>query len=299
LETQLSKAHALKTKLRGVIDEGSVEYHESLPSTQLRARELAHAGRPRALVAAEEQTAGRGRVDRRWESPKGSGLYFSALFRPFLSPAAAHLVNVAAALSVAEAVRFFLGLELQLKWPNDLLLPHNEPTGDKKVCGILSESATRNGAIEYCVTGIGLNIYEPPVLPRDIAARAGWLCREWGEKEGKKEGEKEKKELDEMELMAGIVKKFFQWISALEREGTAPMLKIYRERCASVGRVLEVESGEETLRGLCLGIGDEGELILETPGSPRRFHVADVVHARLETGEDDNSAATRLNASSV
>ncbi|MDR1378817.1 MAG: biotin--[acetyl-CoA-carboxylase] ligase [Synergistaceae bacterium] len=255
--------------------EVTVEYHESTPSTQLRARELAREGKLKAIVVAKEQTAARGRLARRWEAPKGSGLYFSILFRPELPPATAHLVNVAAALSVAEAVRSLLGLELRLKWPNDLLLPQASPAedeGDKKVCGILSESATRNGVIDYCVTGIGLNLYKPPSFPAEVATRAGWLRQT------------ERERIDETELLARIVRNFFRWVDALEREGTAPMLKIYRERCASVSRVLEVETSEETLRGLCLGIGEHGELILETPVGPRRFYVADVVHARLGSG---------------
>jgi BirA family biotin operon repressor/biotin-[acetyl-CoA-carboxylase] ligase len=271
-----------------------VEYHESIPSTQLRARELAGKGCLKAIVVAEEQTAGRGRLVRRWESPKGSGLYFSILFRPCLPPAAAYLVNVAAALSVAESVESLLGLDLRLKWPNDLLLPQESSTSeDKKVCGILSESATRKGAIDYCVTGIGLNLYEPPFLPPEVAARAGWLRRtEKTDEAEPNEAKPNKAKLNEAKLLARIVNNFFRRIDALEHEGThdgtSPMLKIYRERCASVGRILEVETGEETLRGLCLGIGDQGELILETSGgSLRRFHVADVVHARLGSGIDD------------
>jgi BirA family biotin operon repressor/biotin-[acetyl-CoA-carboxylase] ligase len=274
------KEKELKTKLCGVLDEGMVEYHESVPSTQLRAQELARAGRAKALVVAEEQTAGRGRAARRWESPRGGGLYFSVLFRPSLPPATAYLANAAAALSVAEAVGSLLDLELQLKWPNDLLLPNDASVGDKKVCGILSESATRNGAIDYCVTGIGLNLYELHPLPADVAARAGWLCR-------RENRSAHREEIEKAELLVRTVRNFFEWIGVLEREGVAPMLEIYRKRCASVGRVLEVETGGEILRGFCLGIGDEGELILEAPGGPRRFHVADVVHARLGTGDND------------
>jgi BirA family biotin operon repressor/biotin-[acetyl-CoA-carboxylase] ligase len=200
------------------------------------------------------------------------------------------LVNLTAALSVADAARSLLDLELQLKWPNDLLLPHDALTGDKKVCGILSESATRNGSIDYCVTGIGLNLYKPHALPADVAARAGWLCRRENrsrENRSGKNGEAAFREaIERAELLARIAGNFFEWIRNLEREGVTPMLEIYRERCASVGRVLEVVTEGETLRGLCLGVGGEGELILETPGGPRRFYVADVVHARLGVRKD-------------
>ena len=247
-----------------------VEYHESLPSTQLRAHELAKEGLSRAVVIAKEQTKGRGRLARRWVSPKGSGLYFSVLFRPALSLSAAYLVNVAAALSVAEAVQSLLNLRLQLKWPNDLLLPKDVIAGERKVCGILSESATRGGALDYCITGIGLNLREPPCLPSEVTERSGWLSQAEG-----------RGEIDEMELLSRVVEAFFGWIEGMEREGMAPMLAAYREKCASIGRVVKVETDTETLTGTCSNIGDEGELVVETPSGTRRFHVADVTHARL------------------
>jgi BirA family biotin operon repressor/biotin-[acetyl-CoA-carboxylase] ligase len=251
-----------------------VEYHETLPSTQLRARELAEEGLPRAVVAAKEQTKGRGRIARQWESPKGSGLYFSILFRPALPPAAAYLVNAAAALSVADAVRSLLGIELQLKWPNDLLLPKGI-AGERKVCGILSESATRGGALDYCITGIGINLRKPPGLSAEVEARSGWLNQAGT-----------RKELDETALLPRNLKAYFGWVSRMESDGIkdggiASMLEVYRGKCASIGRVVKVETDTETLTGTCSGIGDDGELIVDTPSGTRRFHVADVTHARL------------------
>jgi BirA family biotin operon repressor/biotin-[acetyl-CoA-carboxylase] ligase len=182
----------------------------------------------------------------------------------------AYLVNAAAALSVADAVRHSLDLELRLKWPNDLLLPNDGVTGERKVCGILSESVTRNGALDYCVTGIGINLREPPRLPAEVAERSGWLNQTKG-----------RKEIDEMKLLSRIVDIFFGWVHKAEREGVASMLAVYREKCASVGRVVKVETDTETLTGICSNIGDGGELIVETPLGTRRFHVADVTHARL------------------
>jgi BirA family biotin operon repressor/biotin-[acetyl-CoA-carboxylase] ligase len=174
---------------------------------------------------------------------------------------------------VADAVRFLLDLELRLKWPNDLLLPDDTVRGERKVCGILSESATRNGAIDYCITGIGINVHEPPSLPPEVAERSGWLSR------GKAEG---RKKIDKMELLPRIVEVFFRWIHRMEHEGVAPMLAVYRRKCASIGRVVRVETSAETLMGTCSNIGDDGELVVETPCGTRRFHVADVTHAGLQ-----------------
>jgi BirA family biotin operon repressor/biotin-[acetyl-CoA-carboxylase] ligase len=244
-----------------------VEYHDTLSSTQIRARELAGEGTGRALVVADEQTAGRGRVARHWESPKGCGLYFSVLFRPALPTGSAHMVNIAAALSAAKSVHSLLGLELELKWPNDLLILREREY--RKVCGILSESAVRDGALDYCITGIGLNLFAPPDLPSELKDRAGWLC-EYGD------------EIDRVTLLRRAVENFFDWVAVMEREGTRLILEEYRKRCASVGRVVRVETDSEILTGLCSGIGNDGELLVETPEGTRNFHVADVTHAKLE-----------------
>ena len=248
-----------------------VEHHDSLTSTQIRGQELARAGIDKALVIADEQTAGRGRIARRWESAKGNGLYFSILFRPRLPPSVAHLLNAMAALSVAEAVHRLSDIELQLKWPNDLLLPLASPGGGCKVCGILSESSFQGGRLVYCVTGIGINLHKPQNLPAEVLGRIGWLYSD---------GE----EADRAELLSRIVHVFFAWLRTMERDGVENLLATYRKCCASVGRTVRVETEAETLTGLCTGIGDEGQLIIETAAGPRQFHVADITHARLEMG---------------
>ena len=99
----------------------SVEYHNSLASTQTRAKELGMNGTERAVVVAGRQTEGRGRRDRRWESP-GDGLYFSLLYRPRLAGPDLPFLGLAAVLAVESAVREKTGISPDVKWPNDLLL---------------------------------------------------------------------------------------------------------------------------------------------------------------------------------
>jgi len=243
-----------------------VEYHDVLQSTQVRARELAAEGAKRAVVIAGKQTAGRGRLARRWDSPEGSGIYFSILLRPALPANVIHMLNIAAALSVAEAVRALLGLELELKWPNDLLILRESKR--RKISGILSESAMRGRELDYCITGIGLNLYAPSDIPPELEERAGWLC-----------GEGDKIDLEK--LLSRVIGNFFDWIYKMESGGVEPMLLAYRKKCASIGCVVRVETGSETLTGICSGIGNDGELLLETPEGTRHFHVGDITHAGL------------------
>ena len=90
------------------------------------------------------------------------------------------------------------------------------------------------------------------------------------------------KKIDETEFLVSIVKNFFAWLDVMESEGAARVIEAYRGKCASVGRTVRVETDKEILTGLCSGVGDDGELILETPEGVRRFHVGDVTHAKLE-----------------
>ncbi len=134
-----------------------VEVHGALGSTQERARELAHAGTPHGtLVVAEIQTGGRGRLGRHWGSPKG-GLWMSLVLRPRFAASLASRITQTAAVGVAKAL-WEVGVEVRIKWPNDLL------AGGKKICGILAESSAGNAGetveerrLDYVILGVGMN----------------------------------------------------------------------------------------------------------------------------------------------
>ena len=133
--------------------------YDTLESSNLTAKQLALAGAPHGtLVLAGQQKAGRGRLGRRFESPAGKGVYCSLLLRPALSAADAQTATIAAAVSVARAVKALCGLELGIKWVNDLYYQ------GKKVCGILTEAGTdiESGQVEWLVVGIGLNLTSRP-----------------------------------------------------------------------------------------------------------------------------------------
>ena len=126
---------------------------ETTDSTNRVVAELARAGVPEGVVVcADEQTAGRGRLDRSWESERGSGLLVSLLLRPQDLPVASwHLVTAAVALAARDACRDVAGVEPDIKWPNDLLV------GGGKLAGILAEVTA--GAL---VVGMGLNVHAGP-----------------------------------------------------------------------------------------------------------------------------------------
>jgi BirA family biotin operon repressor/biotin-[acetyl-CoA-carboxylase] ligase len=136
---------------------------DSLPSTNTEAARQALLGAREGLcIVAREQTAGRGRRERAWASPRDAGLYFSVLLRPRIEPPAWPLIPLAAALAVRDALEEACELTTDIKWPNDLL------ARGRKLCGILSETCDGGRA---CVVGIGVNLRDA-AFPPEIAACA-------------------------------------------------------------------------------------------------------------------------------
>ena len=136
-----------------------VYVHERLDSSNQTAKRLALAGAPHGtLVLAGQQSAGRGRMGRRFESPAGKGIYLSLVLRVPVPASEALGVTVGAAVAVARAVQKLCGIELGIKWVNDLYYQ------GKKVCGILTEAGTsvESGLLEWLVVGIGLNLTTTP-----------------------------------------------------------------------------------------------------------------------------------------
>ncbi|MGM9658013.1 MAG: biotin--[acetyl-CoA-carboxylase] ligase [Eubacteriales bacterium] len=148
-------------------------YYRSLPSTNTELRRLAAAGAPEGTaVVAAVQTAGRGRMGRKFVSPAG-GLYMSLLLRP--ETADVLRITSAAAVAAARTVKEEFGIDCGIKWVNDLYLD------GKKVCGILTEAAYSSpGGPDYAAVGIGLNLSDPeggfPEELRDIAGSIGVKC---------------------------------------------------------------------------------------------------------------------------
>ena len=146
---------------------------DRVSSTQDVARKYAEDGRE-VVVVAEEQTGGRGRLGRKWFSPRG-GLWFSVVLRRIETPVT--LVCLAAGLAVAEAVEELTGLKPCLKWPNDVLI------NGRKVCGVLVEGKFTGEKLSYLIVGVGLNVNIPlDSFPPSIRGKATSLLNELGAK---------------------------------------------------------------------------------------------------------------------
>jgi BirA family transcriptional regulator, biotin operon repressor / biotin---[acetyl-CoA-carboxylase] ligase len=230
----------------------------STDSTNLDVARMAAAGAEHGLVlAAEYQRSGRGRLDRTWSSPPRAGLTFSVLLRPAAEPARWSWLPLLAGLAVAEALSAPPGVDVALKWPNDLLV------GDGKVGGILAE---RTG--DAVVIGIGVNVTtsaaELPVATATSLALAGSA------------------DLDRTSLLVRILTRLaFRYEAWNTPSGDPGLRGAYASSCSTIGREVRVElsaGAPPTVTGLATGIDDEGRLLVAVGSESRAVAAGDVVH---------------------
>ena len=216
---------------------------EEVDSTFRAMREAATQDAPHGtVVLAEKQTAGRGRFDRRWESPFGLGLCFNVLLKPSLPPAQAARLNLAAAVGLCRGLQA-MGLEAGIKWPNDLII------SGKKVCGMLSELKIAEGKIQWISLGIGLNVLQaeedfPPEL-RDKAASLQMLT----DKEITREG-----------VLCAVLKGLEESCLLAETDFER-LLTQYRGLSVTLGREV-ICSGGADVRGIAEDINADGALLV-------------------------------------
>jgi BirA family biotin operon repressor/biotin-[acetyl-CoA-carboxylase] ligase len=254
---------------------------ETIDSTNRYLLDQARAGAPDGVVAvADHQTAGRGRLGRRWEAPAGANLLMSVLLRPELPAPLRHLAPAVVALAAAEAAQNVAGLALGVKWPNDLLAPDG-----RKVAGVLAEGdlatgvgepGTAAGAPPGVVVGIGVNVNWPAEggdLPDDLAGTATSLRQQTGHP------------VDRWEVLDALLTALEPRLSDLETvPGRARQADDLRRRCTTVGTEVRIELADSVFEGVAVDVTAEGHLVVDSGGEFRTVVAGDVVHVRPSTG---------------
>ena len=246
-----------------------------------RARKGASEGE---VIIADLQTHGRGRRGRVWTAPSGTSLMMSILLRPppgTLSPNNASLITSALAISALAAVEEVANIQLEVKWPNDLvvdspdlILDKGDP-GYRKVAGILTESLIQQNQIEALVVGIGMNTGWGQVPP-DLQLIATSLDVLAGSS------------VDRSQLAHNLLENFeAEYVGLFEPSGIENLLKRLREHSATLGRrvLVNMNQGGETnpLEGQAIDIDESGRLLVKfDSGDTRAVAVADVEHLRLQ-----------------
>lgn len=236
---------------------------DSLPSTNLEAARRAGEGAAEGLcVVADEQTAGRGRLQRQWVSPKDAGLYFSILLRPQFEQGRWPLLTLTAAVAVHDALREACALETDIKWPNDIL------ANDKKLCGILAETV-QTSLGRAVVLGIGINLTKHSFAD-DFELEATSVETAGGRTH------------DLEALLGTLIAALGKHYEALKRADGPEA--IIREWCArssyGEGKLVRVVESNDTLVGKTRGLERDGALRVETSAGIRVVHAGDVTSVR-------------------
>ncbi|GGX57893.1 biotin--[acetyl-CoA-carboxylase] ligase [Streptomyces minutiscleroticus] len=236
-------------------------------NTDLVARAAAGEAAEGAVLVAEAQDAGRGRLDRRWTAPARSGLFFSVLLTPTGVPVQRYgWLPLLAGVATATALSRVAGVDTALKWPNDLLVTVDGE--ERKAGGILAERAGADGV----VIGIGVNVTlradELPVPTAGSLALAGAATT------------------DRDPLLRAVLRSLEQWYGDWRAAGGDPgesgLLETYAAGCATLGRTVRAElPGDRSVTGEAVAVDGDGRLVLATEkGVQEPVGAGDIVHLR-------------------
>ena len=244
-EQDALRPEGLREALTSSIFSRNIILFQSIDSTNRHGKEVGVQGGPEGtLVLAEEQTAGRGRKGRAWQSPGRANLLLSMVLRPPIKPDLAFVLTMILALAASDGVCDISGLRPLIKWPNDLYV------GGRKLAGILTEFSVREKRIAYMVLGMGLNVNWDPDESPDILNPATSLLRETG------------CVINRGELLVYILRHFDDSYRRLLLGETMGFYRRWNELSMVLGREVVVETGGEILRGVVRKINREGALIL-------------------------------------
>jgi BirA family biotin operon repressor/biotin-[acetyl-CoA-carboxylase] ligase len=254
----------IRPRLRTRIVGRSLYHFYDVDSTNVFASRLighGHKIQEGTVVIAESQTAGRGRLGRNWYSEREAGIYFSLILFPKAPPSLAPLFTLGTAVAMHNAVERYSGLDIDIKWPNDLLI------GGKKFCGILSEIQAETDLVKTMVVGVGVNVNHEQ-LPEDIAGRATSLRIASGRIQSR------------IEILLEFLEEFETIYMDFERKGPGGITEQWtRSSSFANGRKIEIHDGVRGISGLTRGLNPLGALrIQQKNGRIEEVYSGDVVH---------------------
>lgn len=241
-----------------------VQFFPETESTNTVAKKLCNEGKGAgALIVADCQTAGRGRLGRTFCSPKGTGIYVTPVYELHGNEKNMDLISPLAGLAVRDTLYNMFGLETTVKWPNDVLYE------GKKLCGILCEIVNVNNRPKYVVVGVGLNV-QPGAFPDDVACVAGAISEFY------------QGEIDRNELCVELVHnmdRYIQRTNALT-EDNKEVIDRLKACSATLGQMVRVILPEESYDARVLDIAPNGGLVVDTAEGEKIVTSGEVVHIR-------------------
>ncbi len=234
---------------------------QTVDSTNDEAGSLANSGAVEGtVVIAEQQRHGRGRMGRRWASPRGVGLYLSVILRPPIPPHDAPVSALLAAVAVADAIEHRIDLLVRVKWPNDLIIH------ERKVGGILGEVAADASRLHHVILGIGINVNQTEAdFEDELQQTATSLRIESG------------RLIDRTAILQSLLQGLDRWYDRFLCEGVAPVIDSVQRRCLTLGRQVVARSHDQQVRGIAVELDATGALMIrDANGQLHRLFAGDV-----------------------
>jgi len=222
-------------------------YLDKANSTSDIAKEKALSEDEGTVVIAEEQTKGRGRLGRHWDSPPGTGIWMSIILKPNIRPHEAYQITQAAAVAVVKSIEEVTNLAAGIKWPNDIIINH------KKVCGILTEMSSEPDRVNYIILGIGVNVNaDLKDIPPYLQNKATSLKEEYGKKISR--------ERLIVTLLKNIEKIYYDFVE----NGFSAVIDDCRRYSVLLGEEITITQMDRVYKGEAFDIREDGVLLVRT-----------------------------------
>jgi len=221
--------------------------YPKISSTISVAKRMAKKGFPDGtVIVAEQQTFGKGRLGRKWESPKG-GIWASVILRPKMSPSEIVKLNMVVSLAIVKAIKDVTGIQTEIKWPNDVLYQGS------KVAGVLTEVDTEIDSVNYAIVSFGINVNNK--LDK-LSANVQETATSIQEIKGKK--------VKRLALFSAILSYLEKLFIECQNSGCGEILREWKQVCLTIGQELTIKTVEKQYQGKAIDIDDLGRLVLDT-----------------------------------
>ena len=214
-------------------------------------------------MIAEKQTAGRGRLDRKWTSPKG-GMWFSLIIHPKFDVSTSTLVPIVGAVALAKSIKSTLEVDVSVKWPNDITLD------GKKVAGMLVDASFQANNIDYLILGIGINF---DVDLKKIEKRLSKSPNFYGVNSLRKKNDNTPPKI----LLREFLLQFEKILTQLNRGEKTKIVKEWTRKADKIGKKIIINTSDGKISGISQGIDNDGALKLKTSKGVKKIFVGDVV----------------------
>jgi BirA family biotin operon repressor/biotin-[acetyl-CoA-carboxylase] ligase len=253
----------IQAEVKGIIGR-EIFFYDTVGSTNTVASEQSEKTSEGVVVLADSQERGRGRLGRSWISPAGVNIHMRVILRPKMEIRHATLITIMAAVACAAALRKTTGLDVSIKWPNDLTV------SGRKLGGILTDLKTEKGAIVAAIVGIGINVNsDTDAFPGEVNKIATSVKKETGNLASREK------------VIIAILLEMDKWYTILQGVHSNMLLSEWKRLTSTLGKKVAVTLGEETLNGVAEDIDDEGRLLLKLPsGEIKRISSGDLTVLR-------------------